>query len=123
MSSGAAILLDCADTGSESQTAESQASVAQEVMDAHGGADRFSAMATDSAESCIKMRASLVVKFPSLVPLGDQSHIANLMFVDVLKVPWASAVFENACFIWANIRGRQTPLPHYRAKVVEFKKI
>jgi hypothetical protein len=108
MSGGAAIFLDCADTGFESQTAERQAFVAQEVMAAHGGADRFSAMATDSAESCIKMPASLAVKFPSLVPLGDQAHIANLMFVDVLKVPGASAVFENACFIGANIRGRQT---------------
>jgi hAT family C-terminal dimerisation region len=116
------IFLDSVDTGSESQTAERQASVAPEVMDAHGGADRFSAVATDSAESRIKMRASLAVKFPGLVPLGNQAHIANLMFVDVLKVPWASAVVENACFIRAYIRGRQTLLSQYLAKVVEFNK-
>jgi hypothetical protein len=53
ISGGAAIFLDSVDTGSESQTAERQVSVAQEVMGAHGGADRFSAVATDSAESCI----------------------------------------------------------------------
>jgi Protein of unknown function (DUF 659) len=108
ISGGAAIFLDSVDTGSESQTAEGQASLAQEVMDAHGGADRFLSVATDSAESCIKMRASLAVKFPGLAPLGDQAHIVNLMFVDVLKVPWASAVVENECFIRAYILGRQT---------------
>jgi Protein of unknown function (DUF 659) len=115
----AAIFLDSIDTGSESQTAERQASVAQEVMDAHGAADCFSAVATDSAESCMTMRASLAVKFPGLVPLGDQARIANLMFVDMLKMPWASAVVENACFVGAYIRGRQTLSSQYRAKVIE----
>jgi hypothetical protein len=121
-SGGAAIFLDRVDTGAESQTAERQAAVAQKVMDAHGGADRFSAVATDSAESCIKMRASLAAKFPGLVPLGDQARIANLIFEDVLKVPWASAVVENGCFIGAFIRGRQTLLSHYRTKIIEFNK-
>jgi Protein of unknown function (DUF 659) len=78
MSSGAAIFLNRVDTGVESQTAERQEGLAQEVMDARGGADRFSAVATHIAESCIKMRASLAVKFPGLVPFGDQAHIANL---------------------------------------------
>jgi Protein of unknown function (DUF 659) len=48
-SGGAAIFLDSVDTGAETQTAEHQASLAQEVMDAHGGADQYSAEATDSA--------------------------------------------------------------------------
>jgi Protein of unknown function (DUF 659) len=96
MSGGATIFLDSVGTGVESQTAEHQADLAQELMDAHGGADRSSAVATDCAESCAKMRPSLPDKCPGHVPLGDQARIANLMFGDVLKVPWASAVFENA---------------------------
>jgi hypothetical protein len=68
------------------------------------------------------MRGSLAVKFPGHVPLGDQAHIANLMFEDVLKVPSASAVLENVYFIGAYIRGRQILLPHYCAKFVEVNK-
>jgi hypothetical protein len=89
-------------------------------MDAHGGAERFSVVAIDSAESCIKMRVSLAVTFPGLVPVESQADIANIVFEDILKVSWASAVLENACFIGSYIRGRQTLMSQYRAKVVEY---
>jgi hypothetical protein len=122
MSGGAAIFLDSVDPGFGSQTAERQEGLAHEVKDAHGGADRFSAVATDSAESCIKMRATLAVNFPDRVPLRDQAHIANLVLEDILKNAMGISC-PRECVPHRRLYPRPpNPAVHYRAKAIEFSK-
>jgi hypothetical protein len=85
ISNGQTVFLDSIDTGSESQTAESQAALAVSVMATRSGVSKFAAVATENASACIRIRNDLAEQHPGLVPMADQAHCSGRDAVESRK--------------------------------------
>ena len=85
-------------TSDEKVGADGYVPILEEVMGKFGGM-RICAVTSDSAQCCQNARKALTRKYPKLVGVQDQAHVANLCMQDIGNIPWVKQVLGTVTWI------------------------
>lgn len=114
------LFLDSKMIGATNQCAENQATMVQSVLQPYGGVHSFAAVTSDNTASCLNMRDIVSNRYPGLVSLNDQAHVANLLFSDVCKVKIITSAVDSCSIISSFIRNHQYVNALYKICKQEF---
>lgn len=118
----AAIFLDSKCVVERNQNAEAQAEMVSGVLEQYGGVNAFAAVLSENTQSCFKMRDVVAGKYPGIVSLNDQSHVANLGLSDIQKTPFGNRVLEKALQVNNFVLQHQYALAYFRKVMVQCNK-
>lgn len=82
-------------TSYEKVDADAYVRLVEAAMEKFGGMGRICAVTSDSARCCQNARDSLTAKYPRLVGVQDQAHVANLLMQDVGRLGWVKTVLDR----------------------------
>ena len=78
--------------------------ILESVLQKFGGMDRICAVTSDSAQCCVNARNALTERYPKLVGVQDQAHVANLAMQDIGRLPWVKEILDTVAWVTAETR-------------------